>query len=154
MRWIIIAALLVATHASALAGNLPDGGVTVQEVANSLKAKGFQAELTTDKDGDPLIKSTYEGTKFSVYFYECGNKQRCKSIQYAAGFSMKGGMQASKVAEWNRKKRFGRVYQDSESDPWVEMDMDMEHGGTTEAMANNIDRWLLVIREFRKFIDR
>ena len=154
MRWIMIVAVLLGTQATAWAGYLPDGGITAQEVAASMKGKGFQAEVTTDKDGDPLVKSVYEGTKFSVYFYECSPKQRCKSIQYAAGFSMKGGISALKVEEWNRKKRFGRVYQDSESDPWIEMDMDMEHGATTEAMANNLDRWLVVIREFRKFIDR
>ncbi len=150
--WIFLIAAMLPL--SALAGYLPDGGVTVQEVAKSLQAKGFQTEITTDKDGDPLVKSTYEGTKFSVYFYECGGKPRCKSIQFASGFAMKGSMQASTVANWNRTKRFGRVYQDGENDPWIEMDMDMEHGGTTEAMANNLDRWLLVLREFRKFIDR
>jgi hypothetical protein len=154
MRWIVVAALLLATPAGAWAGFLPDGGVTAQEVAASLKAKGFQAEITSDKDGDPLVKSVYEGTKFSVYFYECSNKQRCKSIQYATGFSMDGGIPVPKVAEWNRKKRFGRVYRDDDSDPWIEMDMDLEHGATTEALANNIDRWLLVIREFRKYIGR
>ena len=154
MRWIVVAAMLLGTQATARAAYLPDGGVTAQEVAASLKVKGFQAEITTDKDGDPLVKSIYEGTKFSVYFYECSAKQRCKSIQYATGFSMDGGIPTAKVAEWNRKKRFGRVYRDDESDPWIEMDMDLEHGGTTEALTNNLDRWLLVIREFRKFMGR
>ena len=139
---------------AALAGPLPDGGVTVQEVARILQSKGFQAEVTTDKDGDPLIRSIYENAKFSVYFYECGGKPRCKSIQFAAGFGLNGTITASRVADWNRTKRFGRVYQDSDNDPWIEMDLDVEHGATTEAMLNNLDRWLLVMREFRKFIGR
>lgn len=150
--WIFMLTLLLPIVASA--GSLPDGGITVQEVARSLQAKGFQTEITTDKDGDPLVKSTLEGAKFSVYFYECGGKPRCKSIQFAAGFAMKGAFDADKAAKWNRTKRFGRVYQDNENDPWVEMDMDMEHGATTEAMTNNIDRWVVVMNEFRKSIGR
>ena len=154
MRRIWIFMLVALLPLTALAGALPDGGITVQEVARSMQAKGFQTEITTDKDGDPLIKSTLEGAKFSVYFYECGGKPRCKSIQFAAGFAMKGSISPAKLAEWNRTKRFGRVYQDNENDPWVEMDMDMEHGATTEAMTNNIDRWLVVLKEFRKYIGR
>jgi hypothetical protein len=34
------------------------------------------------------------------------------------------------------------------------MDMDMEHGATTEAMTNDLDRWVVVMNEFRKFIGR
>ena len=150
--WIIMLTLLLPIAAAA--GPLPDGGITVQEVARSLQDKGFQTQITTDKDGDPLIKTALEGAKFSVYFYECGGKPRCKSIQFAAGFAMNGSFAASKVAEWNRTKRFGRVYQDNENDPWVEMDMDMEHGATTDAMTNNIDRWVVVLNEFRKYIGR
>ena len=154
MRRIWILALTLLMPVAASADSLPDGGVTVQEVARSLQDKGFQTEITTDKDGDPLIKSLLEGAKFSVYFYECGGNPRCKSIQFAAGFAMNGKMQASRVAQWNRTKRFGRVYQDDENDPWVEMDMDMEHGATTEAMTNNVDRWVVVLNEFRKYIGR
>ena len=154
MRRMWIFTMVALLPLTAWAGSLPDGGITVQEVARSMQAKGFQTDITTDRDGDPLIKSVLEGAKFSVYFYECGGKPRCKSIQFAAGFAMNGRLDSSKVADWNRTKRFGRVYQDNENDPWVEMDMDIEHGATTEAMTNNIDRWVVVMNEFRKYIGR
>ena len=154
MRRMWIFTMVALLPLTAWAGSLPDGGITVQEVARSMQAKGFQTDITTDRDGDPLIKSMLEGAKFSVYFYECGGKPRCKSIQFAAGFAMNGRLDSSKVADWNRTKRFGRVYQDNENDPWVEMDMDIEHGATTEAMTNNIDRWVVVMNEFRKYIGR
>jgi Putative bacterial sensory transduction regulator len=150
--WIFALPLLLPIAAQA--GPLPDGGVTVQEVARALQDKGFQTEITTDKDGDPLIKSKLEGAKFSVYFYECGGRPRCKSIQFAAGFAMKGEFEATQAQQWNRTKRFGRVYQDDESDPWVEMDMDVEHGATTDALTNDVDRWVVVLNEFRKYIGR
>jgi len=152
MRRITMCLISLLLPVAAAAGPLPDGGVTVQEVARSLQDMGFQTEITTDRDGDPLIKSLLEGAKFSVYFYECDGKPRCKSIQYAAGFAMNGKFQAAQAAQWNRTKRFGRVYQDDEKDPWVEMDVDVEHGATTEALTNDVDRWKVVLNEFRKYI--
>lgn len=143
----------IALSAQCLAAPLPDGGITAPEMATRLRAAGFQAEQTTDREGDPLLRSMYEGAKCSVYFYECGGRPRCKSIQFAAGWSQTG-ITAQQVADWNHNKRFGRVYLDREGDPWVEMDVDLEHGATTEAVANDIVRWELVMQEFRKYLHR
>jgi len=55
-----------------------------------------------------------------------------------------------KVMEWNRTKRFGRAYLDGGS-LYVQMDMDVERGATTEALANNLERWAAVVDQFPKF---
>ena len=156
MRGFSIAAVLgvaLVQASVASAAPLPDGGVTAQDVARVLQSKGFQAEVTTDKQGDPLVRSNSGGAKFGVYFYECKGRQRCPSIQFSAGFASTG-ITPQKVAEWNRSKRFGRVYLDKEDDPWVEMDIDVEHGANTEAVANDLDRWTSVMGEFMRYIGR
>jgi len=136
---------------AAAAGPLPDGGVTAEEVSSVFQEKGFQAELTKDSSGNPLIRSSSGGVKFAVFFYGCNDAKRCDSIQFAAGFGTKG-VSAEKMAEWNRSKRFGRAYQDDDHDPWVEMDMDMKHGATSEALASDLDRWTIVLGQFAKQI--
>jgi hypothetical protein len=153
MRWYHMTILLLALAPPASAGPLPDGGVTAKEVADVMTSKDFPAEIATDKDGDPLVRSTVKDFKFGVFFYGCHGKPRCDSIQFSAGFSLKG-VTPEKVAQWNRTKRFGRAWLDDQSDPWVEMDMDLEHGATTEAVANDLDRWVGVVTEFNKFINK
>jgi len=69
----------------------PDGGVTANEVAAVLKAKGLQAEMTTDDVGDPMIKSASEQINWRVIFYGC-EKGRCTSIQFQAGFDLDNGI--------------------------------------------------------------
>ena len=133
----------------AVAGPLPDGGVTAQEVAGVMRARKMAVSVTTDKDGDPLINSTVGGTKFGVYFYQCKGP-RCGSIQFSAGFEGAENITVSKVMDWNRTKRFGRAYIDKGT-LYVEMDMDVEHGTNTEALANNFDRWDAVVEQFPKF---
>ena len=152
-RWLAVSvALLSFMVASPVMGrSLPDGGVTAQEVASVLQEKGYKAQVTKDKDGDPLIRSATGGNDFLVLYYECKGKPRCGSIQFYAGFK-KQGISPARIAEWNATKRFGRAYLDADSDPRVEMDVDVEHGATTEAIANDMERWATVMTEFTKFI--
>jgi hypothetical protein len=137
--------------APAMARPLPDGGVTAQEVAGVLQEKGYKAQVTKDKDGDPMVRSASGGVDFLILYYECKGRQRCPSIQFYAGFK-KQGITPARIAEWNAKKRFGRAYLDDEFDPRVEMDVDLEHGANTEAVANDMERWVTVLSEFTKFI--
>lgn len=153
MRWYHIATVMCLLAPAVSAQSLPDGGVTGEEVAKVMTEKGLKTEVTTDKDGDPLIRTFSKDTKYGVFFYGCNAKSRCNSIQFSAGFSVKG-IGAEQVLQWNRTKRFGRVYLDDDKEPWIEMDMDVEHGATVAALANNFDRWDGVLTEFKKFISK
>lgn len=146
---VLAAAMLVGVAGGAAAGPLPEGGVTAAEVAGVMRAMKLPVEQTTDRQGDPLILSAVSGRKFGVYFYQCQGP-RCGSIQFSAGFEGAASVPMVKVMEWNRTKRFGRAYADSGT-LYVEMDMDVERGATTEALANNLDRWAAVVEQFPKF---
>jgi hypothetical protein len=86
-----------------------------------------------------------------VYFYQCEGG-RCGSIQFSAGFEGAASVPMTKVMEWNRTKRFGRAFLDGGS-LFVEMDMDVERGATTEALANNFERWAAVVEQFPKYFE-
>lgn len=134
----------------ASAAPLPDGGVTPPDVVAILKAKGLPAELASLKDGAPIVRSAQDATKFAVYFYGCGDMQRCSSIQFSAGFS-KSDLSSAQIETWNRTKRFGKAYLDGAT-AWVEWDVDVQHGATTEALENDFDRWFGVMSAFRKYL--
>ena len=155
MRASILAVALttaVSLSTATLARDLPDGGVTAGEVADALQGKGLKAEIGKDAGGDPKITSGADGSNFSIYFYGC-NSGRCHSYQFAAGFDQKNGMALSEINKWNSEYRFGHGYLDSDNDPHVLMDADVEHGATTEAISNNVERWEAVLVGFKKFIN-
>ena len=150
MRKVMIAGAMAAALAGpAAAGPLPDGGVTADEIAGVMRALKMAVEQTKDRQGDPLILSNAGGRKFGVYFYQC-QAARCGSIQFSAGFEGAAGVPMVKIQDWNRTKRFGRAYTDGGT-LYVEMDMDVERGATTEALANNFERWVAVVEQFPKF---
>jgi hypothetical protein len=136
------------------AATYPDGGLTGAEVVQVLQEKGYRAELTTDSGGDPLVQSSADGSSFSIYFYGCeGEPARCDSIQFTAAFDVEGdGMSLADANVWNREHRFGRVYLDDESDPFLEMDVDVEFGFTTEALGSNVETWVTVLPRFKEHI--
>jgi len=133
---------------AALARPLPDGGVTVQEVAQELQSKGYKAEVGKDGGGDPKIVSGVDGSRFRVWFYGC-ESGRCASVQFETAFDLKNGVTFEKVNQWNKERRFGSAHLDDEMDPYVQYDVDFERGATTEAVANAIDVWVTVVPRFK-----
>ncbi len=152
-RTLIVAAIAAALLAAgaAQATPLPDGGATAQEIAGVLQAKGYRAEIGADRQGDPMITSAGEGSEFKILFYGC-KTGRCHSIEFSVAYDLPNGIAMEKINGWNAKKRFGRAFVDEVNDPFLKMDLDLERGSTTESVANNLDTWLAVLREFRQYI--
>lgn len=155
MKKLLIAGLalgaLALTGAPALAKPYPAGGVTAQEVADVLRAKGLKADISKDDVGDPMIKSASGGVNWTIYFYSCKNS-RCASIQFSAGFDLERGLTYSKANEWNYTKRFGRAALDDEMDPYIRYDLDAEKGATTESVELAVETFQLVLPVFTDFI--
>ena len=129
-----------------------EGGVTAGQVASVLQQKGYKADVGTDDDGDPKVKSAAEGVNFTVFFYGCNHTTHCTSVTFQAGFHVDGGVALDKVNGWNRDKRFLKTWLDKVNDPYIEMDVDADHGFTTESLAEYVDTWASGIPEFKSYI--
>jgi hypothetical protein len=146
----LAAGALVASSAGAY--QIHDGGITAAEVAKVLQDKGYKAQVGVDDDGDPKVSSATDGTNFTVFFYGCNHTPRCSSITLQSAFHIDGGMTAARINDWNKDKRFLKGWLDNVNDPFVEMDLDVEHGFLTEGLANNLDTWAAILPQFKKFI--
>ena len=151
MRLIYALIVLLTLPFTARGDALPNGGVTAPEVASSLRHAGYPADVTADRAGTPLIRSSTGKVLFNLYFYQCGAELRCASIQFTAEYRRKGVPLAT-IAAWNREKRFGRAFQDRNGVSWVAMDVETSHGMTTEALDANISRWITVLNGFESFL--
>lgn len=144
------AGLVLSLAAAANAAPLPAGGVTAAQVVQLLQDEGYRAQIDTDGVGDPMVRSATDGVNFSIYFYGC-ERGRCASIQYSTAFDTKG-MTYAQINQWNTEHRFGRAYLDDEMDPFLEMDLDLERGATTELIAESLVTWSLLVPEFKTYI--
>lgn len=149
------AACLIATVSHAQTA-LPAGNVDATDasvLADVLQELGYRAMLSTDAGGDPLILSSADGDEFRIYFYGCSDGQRCKNIQFSRGYDMDEGMSLEQANAWNREYRFGKVWLDGDSDPFIEMDVNLDVGGVArENFADTFDWWLVTTSQFEIYI--
>ena len=118
-----------------------------------IRELGFQAKLETDDVGDPVILSSSGGVDFRIYFYECKNNRRCKSLHFSVGYDVADGVSLDAVQQWNADKRFASAYLDNESDPFLQMDINTDGGVTQQNFENSFHLWQSLKGEFEQFIN-
>ena len=153
MRCVHVLIVMLALPLMAQGNPLPDGGVSGQEVAAALHTAGYPADITNERSGNPLIRSSNGKGLFFVHFFQCDAQLRCASIEFTAAVRHKS-VSPMTVAAWNRERRFGRAFMDTHGTAWISMDVETSHGITTEALAANIARWTTVINAFEIFAER
>jgi len=122
-------------------------------VAALMQDMGFKAAVGVDSIGDPLINSAAQGYKFTVFFYDCTDHVDCQAIQFSASFDMTDGMSLIKAEQFNRDKRWAKVYLNDQSDPVLEMDLNLRGGVSVENFNDTFDWWTIVMDEFIQYIN-
>jgi hypothetical protein len=146
------AAALALLFATAPAGAQMVTATNPQTIVNALQAAGYQAKLTKDNEGDPLINSTSGGSNFSIFFFGCTKNVDCRTIQFFAGYTDRKPT-LSMMNDWNSKKRFARAYIADSGAARIEMDLDLDDGGmSAKLFEDNLEFWVAVMAAFEKHI--
>ena len=128
-------------------------GQDPSSVARALTATGRTAKLGTDGVGDPMITSALNGTNYQLFFYNCTNHRDCATVQFHSGYHLTTPVSLQTINEWNRSQRFGRAYLDKESDPILEMDVDLDDGGVIPLLfIDNVEFWESILPKFENHI--
>jgi hypothetical protein len=147
-----------ATLALGLAFATPSPGQTLVSAENPgrlaeiIQRLGFQAKVDRDDIGDPVIYSSSSGFDFTIYFYDCKDNERCKSLHFTAGYDLAEGTTLEAVQQWNADKRFASSYLDDEADPFLQMDVNTEGGITEKNFEAWLDLWQSLKGEFETYI--
>ena len=145
------AALTGLFSTAALADNVR--GQDPQSLANALQAAGYAAKLGVDRVGDPMITSGVSGTTFQIFFYNCTDHKECATVTFHSGYDLTSQPSLELMNEWNRTQRFGRAYLDKESDPILEMDVDLDDGGVAPLLfIDNVEFWASILGKFEQHI--
>jgi hypothetical protein len=147
--WVLGGILVLGTAVSVQAQDLVDGSNT-DEIANIARGYG-SATLDTQSNGDPKITGKIEGVGYSVYFMNCTDGANCEDLNFYAGFlDNKQTMDA--INAWNRDKRFGKAYLDSDLDAVLEFDVNLEHGVSHENLDAAFSLWGLLLDQYTTYI--
>jgi hypothetical protein len=143
-------AFVAATAVSAQAQDLVTGSM-VDEILNIARGYG-SATLETQSNGDPRITGKVEGVTYQVYFMNCTDNQNCEDLNFYAGF-LDNKQTLEVINAWNRDKRFGKAYLDSDLDAVVEFDVNLEKEGVTYSNLDaNFQLWTLILDQYTTYI--
>lgn len=132
-------ALLVAALLAAPAPAQPIGDSAMLSaadpatIARYLQQLGYRANLTRDREGDPMIETGMAGRNVSILFYNCTGGARCEDIQFDLGIGTRTKLSLADVNRFNLERRFVRLYLDDEQDPILEQDVSMLAPGISAA---------------------
>lgn len=104
--------------------------ITSADMKSLLHAEGFVG-VTIDEDDDLLVKMN----GFTIIVFVRGNDYRM--IQYRF-FITESSATVDDMNRWNAEKLFARAYIDSDGDPVLEMDVDLEGGVTIARIKDSI----------------
>lgn len=151
LRAILAAAVLVAGGSAGASAQALIDGNSVDEIANIARGYG---SVTMDKasNGDPLINSKIKGVSYYLFFRNCSDAHTdCEDLNFYAGFlDNKQTMDA--INAWNRDKRFGKAYLDSDLDAVIEYDVNLEHGISRENLDSTFSVWSLILDQYADYI--
>ena len=90
-----------------------------------LEFAGYEAELSTDSQGDPLISTELAGYSTDLVFYGCNEEthDECDAIQFYAGFKTDGKIDAVKVDAFNAQYRYAQASLDEDKDMVIRWDV-------------------------------
>lgn len=124
----LIAASALVLAAAPLGAQTGEAMVTAknpQGILAALEGAGYDAELTEDGTGDPMILTRLSGWSTRIYFYGCDETSHdgCDALQFSAGFDRKEPWTAEEALALARKYRFSSTFLDDEGDPYIEWDV-------------------------------
>lgn len=150
LKQLILGGAFVAASALSAQAQTVVDGAQVDEILNLARGYG-SASLETQSNGDPKITGKVEGVTYQVFFMNCTNNTNCEDLNFYAGF-LDNKQTLDVINAWNRDKRFGKAYLDSDLDAVIEFDVNLEHGVTRDNLDAAFPLWTLILDQYTTYI--
>jgi len=128
--------------------------VSGSELQRLIQAWGYRADLSTDSESDPIIRSAMSGATVTVVFYGCTKEdpKRCDSLQLSSGFILKIKPSREKIDEWNRAQRYLKTFLDKEDDPFAQYDVSLVGGVSADNLKDVFRKFDSSLGKFMSFV--
>lgn len=148
LQGLLCCLLAWSTDSAASAGDIVDAS-DPQALVRIIQDLGYRADLEVDAEGDPLIRSSVGGTRFSLVFYGCSeDHDGCEILLFKAGWELDRKIGMDVINQWNATRLFGRAYLDKVEDPWIELVLNLRGGVTRRQFESTFEWWESSVGEF------
>ncbi len=128
--------------------------ITGSEAREILASVGMAPDSPGEtSSGNIRIRFENGNGNSNLYLTGCNAAKRCERIQLVSGYSISNKPSFSKINEWNRDKILSRAYTDSEGDPFLQADLDLDGGVNRDAIVEFLKTYRTSVRSFIKHIN-
>lgn len=127
-------------------------GVDVDRVVELASAYGPATRRFDDADDGPWIRAEMDDVVYTITFLNCTDGVHCTSLQLRAWWQSDGAHGLEQMNDWNRSRRFGTAYLDTNRNATVEFDVNLAGGITAANFDDTLQWWREVLREFTEAV--
>ena len=120
-------------------------GVSLAEFQDILHGAGFETELVHEEADLAVLRTSARHLAFIVVLQGEVVAGRYGSAQCIVGFN--DLLLPDQVNEWNKSRRFTRVYAMDDGSPFIEMDF-LTIGITPQTIQSYLGLWLMSLHDF------
>jgi hypothetical protein len=149
-------ALLALPAAASAQDSCPSGllcAANPQGIVSALQAEGYQAKLTKDSLGDPMIESSASGYDYNIEFYGCDDHKACTSLRFIIWFKDDGTNTPQLANNWNKRKRFIQMAAQDDGRLTVAYDVSTLGGLNKANFADTVDWWQTMLGDVRTYFN-
>lgn len=149
-------ALLSLPAAASAQNSCPSGllcAANPQGLVAALQAEGYQAKLTKDTFGDPLIETSASGYDYRIVFYGCTDNKAYSSLRFVIWFQDDGTNTPALANKWNKDNRFIQMAAQDDGRLTVAYDLSTTGGINKANFASAVDWWQGMLGNVRTFFN-
>jgi hypothetical protein len=127
--------------------------ITGADMMQILNEVGFAGTLEQDNEGDPMIRGTINGLKYTLFFYRCNKNQNprsCLDLQFHSTFTNDANVNYSALNAYNRDNRFGQAFFERSGEIGLDMSATLQGGVTRQHIKEVVDWWKVTLTSFRE----
>jgi len=142
------------TQAAPRASSLSQGAFFADpnQIANFLRGRGYAAEVTTDSDGDPTIRTRSQGVTWNVLFYGCQGGRNCNAITFESTYEPNAQSGLDNLNAWSVSKRYAYAVRRNDGIVALRMDVLMIGGISEQLFQESHGLWETQLGAFLRHI--
>ena len=125
--------------------------VTGSQMLQILTEAGYSGTLDQDNEGDPMIRGTIQGYKYTLFFYRCNKSatpRSCLDLQFHSTFTNDTNVNFSALNSYNRDNRFGQAFFERNGEIGLDMSATLQGGVSRQHIKEVIDWWKVTLNGF------
>ncbi|MCW5697175.1 MAG: YbjN domain-containing protein [Bauldia sp.] len=116
-----------------------------------MQGLGYDATLTVDGIGDPMIEGRMSKSNYNLFFYGCTANRDCTFLLFVSFLDLPNGISTALIDDWNENALWGTAFRSEDGgDPMLSIPFNLFGGVTMLNFADTLDWFRVTVERFER----